>query len=209
MSVINSIFARIFHRGKRNEPDEMKYLIACLGNIGAEYENTRHNIGFKIADRLAKDLEATFTTSRLAQVAEMRFKGKTLVVIKPTTYMNLSGKAVKYWLNEEKIPMENLLVVNDDIALPLGTLRLRKQGADGGHNGLTDIIEKLGTNVFCRLRFGLGDDFPRGRQIDFVLGQWKASEEPVVDEKVDVAVEIIKSFVTQGPDRTMNQYNKK
>ena len=207
--VINSIFARIFRRGKRNEPDEMKYLIACLGNIGAEYDNTRHNIGFKIADRLAKDLEATFTTSRLAQVAEMRFKGKTLIVIKPTTYMNLSGKAVKYWLNEEKIPMENLLVVNDDIALPLGTLRLRKQGADGGHNGLTDIIEKLGTNVFCRLRFGLGDDFPRGRQVDFVLGQWKASEEPIVDEKVDMAVEIIKSFVTQGPDRTMNQYNKK
>jgi PTH1 family peptidyl-tRNA hydrolase len=207
--VINSIFARIFRRGKRNEPDEMKYLIACLGNIGAEYDNTRHNIGFKIADRLAKDLEATFTTSRLAQVAEMRFKGKTLVVIKPITYMNLSGKAVKYWLNEEKIPMENLLVVNDDIALPLGTLRLRKQGADGGHNGLTDIIEKLGTNVFCRLRFGLGDDFPRGRQVDFVLGQWKASEEPIVDEKVDMAVEIIKSFVTQGPDRTMNQYNKK
>ena len=207
--LINRIFARIFHGGKRIEPDEMKYLIACLGNIGAEYENTRHNIGFKIADRLAQDLEATFTTSRLAQMAEMRFKGKTLVVIKPTTYMNLSGKAVKYWLNEEKIPMENLLVVNDDIALPLGTLRLRKQGADGGHNGLTDIIEKLGTNVFCRLRFGLGDDFPRGRQIDFVLGQWKASEEPIVDEKVDMAVEIIKSFVTQGPDRTMNQYNKK
>ena len=209
MSLISSIFARLFHRGRRNEPDEMKYLIACLGNIGAEYDNTRHNIGFKIADRLAKDLEASFTTSRLAQVAEMRFKGKTLVVIKPTTYMNLSGKAVKYWLNEEKIPMENLLVVNDDIALPLGTLRLRKQGADGGHNGLTDIIEKLGTNVFCRLRFGLGDDFPRGRQIDFVLGQWKASEEPIVDEKCDMAVEIIKSFVTQGPDRTMNQYNKK
>ena len=200
---------RIFHQGKRNEPDEMKYLIACLGNIGVEYEDTRHNIGFKIADRLAKDLEATFTTGRLAQVAEMRFKGKTLVVIKPTTYMNLSGKAVKYWLNEEKIPIENLLVVNDDIALPLGTLRLRKQGADGGHNGLTDIIEKLGTNVFCRLRFGLGDDFPRGRQIDFVLGKWKPSEEPIVNEKADIAVEIIKSFVTQGPDRTMNLYNKK
>ena len=209
MSLINRIFVRIFHQGKRNEPDEMKYLIACLGNIGVEYEDTRHNIGFKIADRLAKDLEATFTTSRLAQVAEMRFKGKTLVVIKPTTYMNLSGKAVKYWLNEEKIPIENLLVVNDDIALPLGTLRLRKQGADGGHNGLTDIIEKLGTNVFCRLRFGLGDDFPRGHQIDFVLGKWKPSEEPIVNEKADMAVEIIKSFVTQGPDRTMNQYNKK
>ena len=209
MSLINRIFVRIFYQGKRNEPDEMKYLIACLGNIGVEYEDTRHNIGFKIADRLAKDLEATFTTSRLAQVAEMRFKGKTLVVIKPTTYMNLSGKAVKYWLNEEKIPIENLLVVNDDIALPLGTLRLRKQGADGGHNGLTDIIEKLGTNVFCRLRFGLGDDFPRGHQIDFVLGKWKPSEEPIVDEKADMAVEIIKSFVTQGPDRTMNLYNKK
>ena len=187
----------------------MKYLIACLGNIGAEYENTRHNIGFKIAERLAKDLECTFTTDRLAQVSEMKYRGKTLVVIKPTTYMNLSGKAVKYWLNEEKIPIENLLVINDDIALPFGTLRLRKKGADGGHNGLTDIIEKLGTNEFCRLRFGLGDDFPRGRQIDFVLGQWKASEEPIVDEKADMAVEIIKSFVTQGPDRTMNQYNKK
>jgi PTH1 family peptidyl-tRNA hydrolase len=209
MSLISSIFARLFHKEKRNEPDEMKYLIACLGNIGAEYDNTRHNVGFKIADRLAKDLEGTFTTSRLAQVSEMKYKGKTLVVIKPTTYMNLSGKAVKYWLGFEKIPMENLLVVNDDIALPLGTLRLRKQGADGGHNGLTDIIEKLGTNVFCRLRFGLGDDFPRGHQIDFVLGQWKPSEEPIVDQKCDEAVEIIKSFVTQGVDRTMNQFNKR
>ena len=187
----------------------MKYLIACLGNIGAEYDETRHNIGFKIADRLAKDLEGTFTTNRLAQTAELKYRGKTLVVIKPTTYMNLSGKAVKYWLTQEKIPIENLLVVNDDIALPLGTLRLRKQGADGGHNGLTDIIEKLGTNVFCRLRFGLGDDFARGHQIDFVLGKWKPSEEPIVNEKVDVAVEIIKGFVTQGPDRTMNQFNKK
>ena len=209
MSIINSIFARIFQRRKHNEPDEMKYLIACLGNIGAAYDGTRHNIGFKIADRLAKDLEGSFTTSRLAQVAELKFKGKTMVVIKPTTYMNASGRAVKYWLDYEKVPMENLLVVNDDIALPLGTLRLRKQGADGGHNGLTDIIEKLGTNVFCRLRFGLGDDFPRGRQIDFVLGQWKASEEPIVDQKCDEAVEIIKSFVTQGPDRTMNQFNKR
>ena len=174
----------------------MKYLIACLGNIGAEYDNTRHNIGFKIADRLAKDLECSFTTNRLAQTAEVKYRGKTLVIIKPTTYMNLSGKAVKYWLQQEKIPIENLLVVNDDIALPLGTLRLRKQ-------------EKLGTNVFCRLRFGLGDDFPRGRQVDFVLGQWKPSEEPIVDQKCDEAVELIKSFVVQGVDRTMNQFNKK
>ncbi len=209
MSFINRIFARLFRRRKTNDTNEMKYLIACLGNIGAEYDETRHNIGFKIADRLQKDLEATFVTGRLAQVAEMRFKGKTLVVIKPTTYMNLSGKAVKYWLQQEKIPIENLLVVNDDIALPLGTLRLKKQGSDGGHNGLTDIIEKLGTNVFCRLRFGLGDDFPKGRQIDFVLGTWKPSEEPIVNEKADTAVEIIKSFVTQGADRTMNQFNNK
>lgn len=203
-----TIFARFFRRRRQIEADEMKYLIACLGNIGAEYDETRHNIGFKIADRLAKNLEASFSTGRLAQTAEMKFKGKTMLVIKPTTYMNLSGKAVKYWLQQEKIPVENLLVVNDDIALPLGTLRLRKQGADGGHNGLTDIIDKLGTNVFCRLRFGLGDDFPRGRQVDFVLGKWKPSEEPIVDEKVDEAVEIIKSFVTQGVDRTMNLYNK-
>ena len=207
MSFINSIFARLFHKAKRNEPDEMKYLIACLGNIGAEYDGTRHNIGFKIADRLAKDLEGSFTTNRLAQTSEMKYRGRTLFVIKPTTYMNLSGKAVKYWLDQEKIPIENLLVVNDDIALPLGTIRLRKKGADAGHNGLTDIIEKLGTNVFCRLRFGLGDDFPKGRQIDFVLGQWKPSEEPIVDQTVDKAVEAIKSFVTQGPDRTMNQFN--
>ena len=200
------IFGKLF-KCKPTEPNKMKYLIACLGNIGAEYDETRHNIGFKIADRLAKDLEASFATGRLAQTAEMKFKGKTLLVIKPTTYMNLSGKAVKYWLQQEKIPVENLLVVNDDIALPLGALRLKKQGADGGHNGLTDIIEKLGTNVFCRLRFGLGDDYPKGRQVDFVLGKWKASEQPIVDQRVDVAVEVIKSFVTQGPDRTMNQYN--
>lgn len=185
----------------------MKYLIACLGNIGAEYENTRHNTGFRIGDRLAKDLEATFVTSRLAQVAEVKFRGKTLIIIKPTTYMNLSGRAVKYWLDEEKIPLENLLVVSDEIALPLGTIRLRKKGADAGHNGLTDIIAKLGTNVFSRLRFGIGNDFPPGHQVDYVLGEWKPSEEPIVEETMDKAVEAIKSFIVQGPDRTMNQFN--
>lgn len=185
----------------------MKYLIACLGNIGAEYENTRHNTGFRIGDRLAKDLEATFVTSRLAQVAEVKYRGKTLIIIKPTTYMNLSGRAVKYWLDEEKIPLENLLVVSDEIALPLGTIRLRKKGADAGHNGLTDIIAKLGTNVFSRLRFGIGNDFPPGHQVDYVLGEWKPSEEPIVEETMDKAVEAIKSFIVQGPDRTMNQFN--
>ena len=185
----------------------MKYLIACLGNIGEEYENTRHNTGFQIADRLAKDLGATFAVGRLAMVAEVKFRGKTLVIIKPTTYMNLSGRAVKYWLDEEKVPLENLLVVSDEIALPLGTIRLRKKGADAGHNGLTDIIAKLGTNVFSRLRFGIGNDFPQGRQIEYVLGEWKASEKPIVDETMDKAVEAIKSFVIQGPDRTMNLFN--
>ncbi len=153
----------------------MKYLIACLGNIGAEYANTRHNIGFVVADALSGDLRGEFETERLASVSRTKYKGRMLIVIKPATYMNLSGKAVKYWLTKEKIPLDKLLVVLDDIALPLGTLRLKKQGGDAGHNGLTDIIEKLGTNVFPRLRMGIGNDFPKGYQIDYVLGQWSHS----------------------------------
>ena len=187
----------------------MKYLIVGLGNIGDEYDGTRHNIGFRVLDALAKASNTAFADRRYGFVGHMRVKNAELVLLKPSTYMNLSGNAVRYWLAQEKIPIENLLVVNDDIALPVGTIRMRKKGADGGHNGLTDIIEKLGTNAFCRLRFGIGDDFSRGHQIDFVLGQWKPSEEPVVDETVDKAVEAIKSFVTQGPDRTMNLFNTK
>ncbi len=187
----------------------MKYLIACLGNIGAEYANTRHNIGFVIADALAAELKGKFETERLASVARLKYKGRTLVVIKPTTYMNLSGKAVKYWLTKEKIPLDKLLVVLDDIALPPGTLRLKKQGGDAGHNGLTDIIEKLGTNVFPRLRFGIGNDFPRGYQVDYVLGQWTRAETDLLIPRVEKAVEVIKSFVTLGIDRTMNLYNNK
>lgn len=205
-----NIFDKLFHRQPKVQEDPaMKYLIACLGNIGAEYVNTRHNAGFAVGDRLAKEFETTFTTDRLAQTATAKYKGRTMLIIKPTTYMNLSGKAIQYWLRQEKIPIENLLVVVDDIALPLATLRLKPKGSDGGHNGLANIIEALGTNVFARLRFGLGDDYPKGRQIDFVLGQWKASEQPVVDQKLDTAVEIIKSFVTQGLEPTMNQYNNK
>jgi len=187
----------------------MKYLIACLGNIGAEYANTRHNVGFMVADHLAKDLGNSFTTSRLAMISEMKIKGRQMIVIKPTTYMNLSGKAVKYWITQEKIPLENILVVCDDLALPIGTLRMRKKGSDGGHNGLKDIIESLGSTEFCRLRFGIGNDFAKGHQIDFVIGEWKQSEIDEVLPRLDVAVEIIKSFVTQGPDLTMNQYNNK
>ncbi len=197
-------FARI-----RQIISRMKYLIACLGNIGAEYANTRHNIGFVVADALAGDLKNKFETERLASVSRLKYKGRTLVVIKPTTYMNLSGKAVKYWLTKEKIPLDKLLVVLDDIALPLGTLRMKKQGGDAGHNGLTDIIEKLGTNVFSRLRMGIGNDFPKGFQVDYVLGQWSRSETDLLIPRVEKAVEIIKSFVTLGTDRTMNLYNNK
>ncbi len=187
----------------------MKYLIACLGNIGAEYANTRHNVGFVIAGALVTSLKGKFETERLAAVARLKFKGRVLVTIKPTTYMNLSGKAVKYWLTKEKIPLDNLLVVLDDIALPLGMLRLKKQGGDAGHNGLTDIIEKLGTNVFPRLRVGIGNDFPKGYQVDYVLGEWSRSETDLLIPRVEKAVEIIKSFVSIGTDRTMNLYNNK
>lgn len=187
----------------------MKYLIACLGNIGVEYDDTRHNIGYKVADYLNDDLKGTFTTSYLAQVSELHYKGCTMVVIKPTTYMNLSGKAVKYWMQQEKIPIENVLVVLDEISLPLGTLRMRKKGSDAGHNGLANIIESLGTNVFPRLRFGIGNDFPHGKQIDLVLGKWKQSELYTIEPRLEVATNFIKSFVTQGVDQTMNQMNNK
>ena len=201
------IFGRLFRKEQQN--DEMKYLIACLGNIGTEYDETRHNIGFKVADRLARDLDTKFTTSRLAQVAEAKIKNRNLLIIKPTTYMNLSGKAVQYYVKQEKIALENVLVVCDDIALPLGTLRLKKQGSGGGHNGLANIIEMLGTNAFCRLRFGIGNDYAKGHQVDFVLGKWKADESSLVDERAEIAVEMVKSFVLQGADRTMNEFNNK
>lgn len=202
-------FLELLFGKKKSTPATMKYLIVCLGNIGIEYDDTRHNIGFKIADRLAKDLDTTFNTNRHAQTADAKLKGRFVTIVKPTTYMNLSGKAVTYWLRETKTPIENMLIVCDDIALPLGTLRMKKKGNDGGHNGLTDIIAKLNTNEFCRLRFGIGNDYPKGRQVDFVLGKWKPSEEPIVDTRSDAAVEMIKSFILQGVDKTMNQYNNK
>jgi len=186
----------------------MKYLIAGLGNIGPEYADTRHNVGFMVADALVSHLNGKFETERLARVARVKFKGRTLVVIKPTTYMNLSGKAVKYWMEKEKIKSDKILIVLDDIALPPGSLRMKKQGGDAGHNGLTDIIDKLGTSVFPRLRVGIGNDFPRGFQVDYVLGNWTKSELEVILPRIDTAVEMIKSFVTVGIDRTMNLFNK-
>ena len=188
---------------------KLKYLIVGLGNIGLEYANTRHNIGFVVADALSNDLKGSFSVERLASYSKVKYKGRTLVIIKPTTYMNLSGKSVKYWMEQEKIPVERILVVLDDIALPHGTLRMKARGGDAGHNGLTDIIMKLDTDVFPRLRIGIGNDFPRGYQADYVLGQWSRSEEKLMIPRVEMAVDAIKSFVTLGIDRTMTAFNNK
>lgn len=187
----------------------MKYLIAGLGNIGDEYANTRHNIGFIIADALAQSGKTLFKPDRLADMAKMKYKARTLVIIKPSTYMNLSGKAIKYWLDKEKVPLENLLVVVDDIALPTGVLRLRAKGGDGGHNGLISIIETLGTQNFARLRVGIGDEFAQGYQVDYVLGKWTKKEETIMIPKISTAVDIVQSFATIGLVRTMNIYNTK
>jgi len=195
-----------------------KFLIAGLGNIGEEYAFTRHNIGFEIADILAQSFlkeeekitaPKLFFTDKLAMVSHSRFKGKPLVIIKPTTYMNLSGKAVNYWMQAEKIPVENILIVTDDLALPFGTIRMKKKGSDGGHNGLTDIIASLGTTEFPRLRFGIGSEFSKGRQVDYVLGKWNAEEQKLLSERISKAVDMIKSFVSIGIDRTMSDFNNK
>ncbi len=187
----------------------MKYLIAGLGNIGAEYANTRHNIGFLVADALAAELKAEFVPGRLASVAKARLKGRQVFIIKPSTYMNLSGKAYKYWLNTEKIEVENSLVVVDELDLDSGVLRLRPKGSGGSHNGMNHIIESIGNNVFPRLRFGIGNDYPKGRQIDYVLGSWSAEEKEMLQKRLPLAVDIVKSFILSGVSRTMNAYNNK
>lgn len=194
----------------------MKYLIVGLGNPGKEYEQTRHNIGYMALDRFVeslnienKDKRYEFSVERHAYMTEVKVKGRTLILIKPTTFMNLSGKAVRYWLDKEKIPIENLLIIVDDLALPLGTIRLRMGGSDGGHNGLKDIIATLGHNKFNRLRFGIGNDFAKGRQIDFVLGKIEGEDWNVVDTKLYMCCDIIKSFASIGMDRTMNLFNGK
>jgi PTH1 family peptidyl-tRNA hydrolase len=185
-----------------------KFLIAGLGNIGSDYAGTRHNIGFDMADALAQKHSVTFRSDRLADVAEAKWKGRQLIIIKPTTFMNLSGKAVKYWMDKEKVPLENVLVLLDDLALTLSKIRLRPSGSDAGHNGLTSIRETLLTDKYARLRFGIGNNFPKGRQVDFVLGKWDATELPIVKQKVLKCVEIIESFTTIGIERTMNEANK-
>jgi len=186
----------------------MKYLVAGLGNIGAEYESTRHNIGFMVLDRLAEKESLSFKIERLASVAEIKHKGKQLFLIKPTTYMNLSGKAVNYWLQQLKVPKENLLVITDDLALPFGKLRMKSKGSSAGHNGLKNIEETLGGQDYARLRFGIGDNYPKGHQVDYVLSKFSFEELKSLDERIDKCVEMLLSFATIGIERTMNFFNE-
>ena len=187
----------------------MKYLIVGLGNIGDEYRNTRHNIGFKMLDAFAEASNIAFEDKRYGFVAHCRVKNAEIVLLKPSTYMNLSGNAVRYWLQQEKIPVENKLVLVDDLNLPFGSIRMRKQGSNGGHNGLGHIQQVLGTQNYARLRFGIGNEFTKGRQVNFVLGQWTDEEEKILPERLKIVCEIIPSFCLQGMDRTMNLFNGK
>jgi len=186
----------------------MNYLIVGLGNIGPEYADTRHNIGFMILDEMAKQENVKFHNMRLAYYAEMPYKGRTLFLIKPTTYMNLSGKALNYWMKELRIPVENVLVLVDDLALPLGTLRLKPKGSAAGHNGLKHIELTLGHNNYARLRFGISDNYPKGRQVDYVLSGFDDDEQPELPALIDRSIEMIKSFATIGTELTMTRYNK-
>ena len=186
-----------------------KFLIVGLGNIGEKYENTRHNIGFKILDFLAKKENLTFETQKLGDLCTYKFKGRSFILLKPSTYMNLSGKAVLYWLTKEKIPMENLLIITDDLNLPFGSIRLKTKGSDGGHNGLKDIQNKLNTTKYNRFRFGISDTFSKGRQVDYVLGTWNDFESEKLPERLDKSIELIKSFGTAGINNTMNTFNGK
>ena len=185
----------------------MNFLIAGLGNIGVEYANTRHNIGFMVLDALVKESGTSFISGRYGSTAEISYRGHKLTLLKPSTYMNLSGKAVNYWMQELKIKPENLLVVVDDLAIPFGTLRMRKQGSDGGHNGLKNITQMLGNNSYARLRVGIGDAFAKGHQVDYVLGKWKSEEEKELPFILDRAGEAIKAYAFMGPDRAMNVCN--
>lgn len=187
----------------------MKYLIVGLGNIGPEYRNTRHNIGFKVLDAFAEVSNISFSTQRYGDIAQVRVKNKVLVLLKPSTYMNLSGEAVRYWMNKENIPLENVLVIVDDIALPFGAIRIKGKGSDGGHNGLKNIAAMIGTQNYARIRFGLGNDFPKGAQIDYVLGNFTAEQEKLMPERLKIAIDAIKAFCLSGLTFAMNNYSNK
>jgi PTH1 family peptidyl-tRNA hydrolase len=199
--------------GRKFEKEKLdimkKFLIVGLGNIGEKYAETRHNVGFKILDYIAQTEEIPFETLKLGDLATLKIKGRTLLLLKPSTYMNLSGKALKYWLEKEKIPLENLLVITDDLNLPFGALRLKTKGSDGGHNGLKDIQDKLQTTKYNRFRFGISDEFNKGSQVDYVLGEWNADENSKLKERLKISSELIKSFVLSGVNTTMNQFNGK
>lgn len=188
---------------------QMNFLIVGLGNIGSEYAQTRHNIGFRVLDALAKASNLVFEDKRYGAVTTLKVKNQTLTLLKPSTYMNLSGNAVSYWMNEKKIPLENILVVVDDLSLPFGQLRMRPGGSEAGHNGLKHISSVLGTQQYARLRFGIGNDFPRGGQVDFVLGEFTDEDLKTMDERLELAGEMVKSFALSGIQFTMNHFNKK
>ena len=203
-------FINIF---KKNTPEDnipmKKFLIVGLGNIGSEYANTRHNIGFKVLDYIANQDGISFQTQKLGDVAELKIKGRTLLLLKPNTYMNLSGKAVKYWLEKEKIEKENLLVITDDLNLAFGTIRIKTKGTDGGHNGLKNIQLLLNSSEYPRFRFGISDAFKKGKQVDYVLGEWDAAEKEQLKERLTLSAEIVKSFALAGLNNTMNTFNGK
>ncbi|MBS9462734.1 aminoacyl-tRNA hydrolase [Flagellimonas sp. 389] len=190
------------------ETDTMKkFLIVGLGNIGSEYEKTRHNIGFKVLDFLAEQENFAFESQKLGSVGTFKHKGKSVLCLKPSTYMNLSGKAVKYWIDKEKIALENILIVTDDINLPFGSVRLKIKGSDGGHNGLKDIQNTLQTSKYNRFRFGVGSDFGKGKQVDYVLGKWSPEETKLLTERLHKSTDLIRSFIFSGTENTMNQFN--
>lgn len=199
----------IKNKSTENKDVMKKYLIVGLGNIGAEYANTRHNIGFKILDYVAQKESLTFETAKLGAVSEYNLKGRKLILLKPNTYMNLSGKAVKYWMEKENIPIENILVITDDLNLPFGTIRIKAKGSDGGHNGLKNIQLILNTTEYPRFRFGISDEFKKGQQIDYVLGEWHEAEKVKLMERFIIAKEIIESFALAGLSNTMNTFNGK
>ena len=204
-------FTNLFTQKKidDNSLEMKKFLIVGLGNIGAEYVNTRHNIGFKIVDHLAKKEALSFEVAKLGAISELKIKGRTLLLLKPNTYMNLSGKAVKYWMEKENIPKENVLIITDDLNLSFGTIRIKPKGTDGGHNGLKNIQLLLNSSEYPRFRFGISDEFKKGQQIDYVLGDWDDIEKTKLPERLDIAIEIIKSFVLAGLETTMNTFNGK
>lgn len=200
----------LFKKNKQEDTNPMKkFLIVGLGNIGSEYANTRHNIGFKILDYLANKESISFQTVKLGEIAELKIKGRTLLLLKPNTYMNLSGKAVKYWLEKENIEKDNMLVITDDLNLAFGTIRIKTKGSDGGHNGLKNIQLVLNSTEYPRFRFGISDAFKKGQQVNYVLGEWDTEEKEKLKERLEISSEIIKSFALAGLNHTMNTYNGK